>query len=545
MKKKSFIVVMVIMSMLALSVFASGIKYGGTLTLTGGAASPSPARIFNPFSPSVLYGAYAIYQPLLNVNSFNGNITPLLATSFKWENDGYKLVYQLRRGANWSDGIPFTSKDVVYTFNMLKKYPALDTSGIWSTGALSSVVADGKYTVVFSFKKLDTPLAISIDAIPIVPEHIWSKIKNPVTWTDPNPIGTGPFVFERFAGSTYFLKRNPNYWQKGRPYIEQLKFVIYTTNTAATMALSRGILDWGGYFIPSIEKIYVSRNPKYYHYWFPPLSVIGLFFNDQKYPFNNLQVRRAIAMAINKEQISKIGEYGYGLPADPTGLLPSFMKKWFYTPLESLKYKYDPKEAKKLLEEAGFKMGKDGIFVGKNGKKLIVNLSVVTGWTDWVTDVRLISQDLKKIGILVNIKSTTFSTYMASLSTGSFDMALMWTGSGPSPYFTFKARMSSKNSAPIGKSAPANYERWEDPITNSALQIYRESTSLFLKKRTMAILEWVMLTQVPFAPLYYGPVWYEYNTTHFVGWPTKENPYCVPTNGYGSFSIILTRVHLR
>ena len=540
MKRKGFFLILLFFVILGVSLFASGIKYGGTLTLTGGAASPSPARIFNPFIPTSLYGVYVTYEPLISINPLNGEETSWLATSYKWEDKNLKLVYQIREGVKWSDGIPLTSRDVVYTFQLMKKYPALDLNGIWSSG-LQNVSADGPNTVIFSFDKPNIPVQAYISSTLIVPEHIWSKVKDPVTWTNPTPIGSGPFVFDKFSGSTYTFKRNPNYWQKGKPYVERLKFVIYTTNTTATMALAKGILDWGGYFIPDIEKTYVAHDPENFHYWFPPGSTILLLLNNQKPLFASAKVRLAIAMAINKERISKIGEYGYGAPAHPTALLPSFMDKWFDPTLKPLVYKYDPEKSVEILKNLGFTRGTDGIFVDKGGKKLSATLLTVTGWTDWVTDAQLIAKDLKKIGILINVKSVTYSTYRASLSTGSFDMALMWTVAGPSPYFHYNGRLNSKGSAPIGKTAVSNYERWEDPITDAMLRIIKETSDFTLQKRAMSVIEKIMLTEVPSIPLFYGPTWYEYNTRRFVGWPTKENFYCYPY----SRLVILTHVHLK
>src|SRR5580704_19101019 len=169
---------------------------GGTLTIQGDTGNPSLVEYFNPFTPSTeLHGAFLIYEPLEIPSPVNGAYTPFLATGYKFTNST-TLVYTIRPGVKWSDGTAFTPADVVFTFNMLKKYPALDTTGIWAQ--ISGVSASGN-DVTFTFKAPDVPFAGTIAQVPIVPEHIWSKISDPTKYADTNPVGTGPFMLSSFA----------------------------------------------------------------------------------------------------------------------------------------------------------------------------------------------------------------------------------------------------------------------------------------------------------------------------------------------------------
>ncbi len=133
-----------------------------------------------------------VYEELVFVDNLeSGKTTPWLASAYAWSNDTKTLTFTVRAGVKWSDGVPFTANDVLFTFNLLKKNPALDLNSIWSV--LSSVSLKGTNQVVFQFKKAATPYFYYIaDQTPIVPEHIWSKISNPVTYLDATPIGTGP-----------------------------------------------------------------------------------------------------------------------------------------------------------------------------------------------------------------------------------------------------------------------------------------------------------------------------------------------------------------
>ena len=164
---------------------------------------------FNPFqSATELHGTYLIYAPLEIVSPVDGSYTPYLATGYSFTNPT-TLVYTIRTGVKWSDGKPFSPADVVFTFNLLKKYPALDGNGIWSQ--ISAVSASGNQ-VTFTFKAANVPFAGTIAQTPIVPQHIWSSI-TPVKYTNTRPVGTGPFKLSSFAPTQYTLTKNPSYWR--------------------------------------------------------------------------------------------------------------------------------------------------------------------------------------------------------------------------------------------------------------------------------------------------------------------------------------------
>src|SRR5579863_7718624 len=162
---------------------------GGTLTIQGDVGNPTLVENFNPLSSAELGGTRLIYAPLETVSTVNGSYTPFLATGYKFTNPT-TLVYAIRPGVKWSDGTAFFAADVVFTFDLLKKYPALDANGVWSQ--ISGVAASGS-NVTFTFKAPNVPFAATIAQTPIVPQHIWSKVSDPVKFTNTNPVGTGPF----------------------------------------------------------------------------------------------------------------------------------------------------------------------------------------------------------------------------------------------------------------------------------------------------------------------------------------------------------------
>ena len=183
---------------------------------------------FNPLNPSdSLLAVGFIYEPLVYVNPLqNGKTTPMLATSWKWGAGNKSLTFTIRQGVKWSDGTPMTAADVAYTFNLTKKYPALDLTGAWSV--LSSVTATGN-TVTMNFSTVAVPYFYYIaDQTPIVPQHIWSTLANPTTAPITNPVGTGPYLMSKCSPSNVTYTANPHYWQPGLPKITKIQYPAYT-----------------------------------------------------------------------------------------------------------------------------------------------------------------------------------------------------------------------------------------------------------------------------------------------------------------------------
>jgi peptide/nickel transport system substrate-binding protein len=253
-----------------------------------------------------------------------------------------------------------------------------------------------------------------------------------------------------------------------------------------------------------------------------------LYLNTAKSPFNLLPIRQAISLAIDRNQLYKVGENGYEPPASPTGLVLPNNNNSLAPEYANTTFSVDTAKATSLIESAGFTKGSDGIYQ-KGGKRLAFNLNVVTGWTDWVTDCQLIGSQLKAIGMQVTVNPIAFNAYYSSIQLGNFDMAMSWTNSGPTPYFLYYSMLSSSNTAAVGQAATSNWERWSDPKTDQLLAQYNNSADPNVQKQAIAGLEKVMVEQLPTIPLVYNATWYEYRTAHVVGWPDENNAYAVPS----------------
>ncbi len=524
---KSFLVVMMVFLMISPALYAQEVKYGGVLKI--GLSSGLTLCNYNPWSAgSTLYGAQLIYEPLVIIDPLTGSETPWLAESYEWQNDNLDLVLHLRENAKWSDGVPFTAEDVVFTFNMLKDYPAMDLANFWD-GTVDSVIAEDPYTVVIKFKEPNVLKFYTIVPTLIVPEHIWSEVEDPPTFANPDPVGSGPFLFESFdstlAMETYV--KNEDYWQEGKPYIDGIEITNYKTNETNLAAISSGQLDWSSSFVPDVEKVFISRDPENHRAWITQGAAVALHSNLTNYPFDIREFRKAMAMAIDKERVAKLAAYDYTPPAHPTALQPGHIEEWFYEPLEPLLYSYDPDESIAILEALGLERDAEGFFINpQTNQPFSFEITVVSGWTDWVQAANLISEDLKAIGIKANVNPVAYGQYAQSLYNGMFDFILGGPGAQANPYFYYNFFLNSENTAPTGEPAYAgNFERWIDPVSDVVLDLFKKSTDMDVQKRAATVLERIMLTDIPVIPLFYTPQVELYSTKRFTNWPSEENPY--------------------
>ncbi|HZV24692.1 MAG TPA: ABC transporter substrate-binding protein, partial [Acidothermaceae bacterium] len=191
---------------------SSGVHAGGTLTIQGDAGNPTLVENFNPLASAEMHGTYLIYEPLEIPSPIDGTYTPFLATDYKFT-DPTTLVYTIRQNVKWSDGTAFTPADVVFTFNLLKKFPALDLQGVWQQ--ISGVTASGN-NVTVTFKTPNVPFAATIAQTPIVPQHLWASVADPAKFANTKPVGTGPYTLASFAPTQYALAKNPTYWQASK-----------------------------------------------------------------------------------------------------------------------------------------------------------------------------------------------------------------------------------------------------------------------------------------------------------------------------------------
>ncbi len=382
------------------------------LVMTG-SGDPAFTKNFNPFTatglPSGQFIKGAIYEPLM-VSPLGGKPTiPWLAQSWKWSNGNKTLTLNLAKGVKWSDGTPLTSADVVYSIVDGKQSSTMDLSGFARPGTnFQSVKAKGPNQVVIGLKVADSQFIVStLNGLIIIPKHIWKNVSDPATFTNPKPVGSGPFTkITRFTGQDYVLAKNPHYWQAGKPLIPCLEYTQAASNDAALALIQSGQADWTHNFVPNVESAYVAKDPKHYHAFYATTAYpVSLVFDDTQYPYSITAFRKALSLAIDRNTVSKLGEYGYAPPTDAiglSGLFPGWVVDKSVKAQAKAMATYNPTAAKALLTGAGFTY-KGNNLIDPKGNPVKLDIHVISGWSDWVASNQIITKNLQAIGIDSNV----------------------------------------------------------------------------------------------------------------------------------------------
>lgn len=496
---------------------------GKVLTVTTGAAGTF-ADNFNPFSPNAEDPARGmIYEPLWFFDTADaGRSDPWLATSYAWSDGGKTLTFHLRHGVHWSDGRPFTSADVAFTFNLIRSDSALNGYGL----PLAKATTDGTYTAVVHFtRSAYSDLNYAAGLTYILPEHIWKSVKDPATYLDTHPVGTGAYEVSRVAGSVMKLTANPHYYMSGMPHFGTIEFLSFKGNTSSDLAIENGSLDWAGSYIPNIKREYLAKNPKFVVSDIP-LSVEFLVPNLVSGPTRHLAVRKALSDAVDRTRVSADVYQGYAEPTSPTGLLVPNFKSVLDPSLASTKFTYSPSAARKVLEAAGYRLGSNGIFDSPSGKPLDISVKVVSGYTDYIESLQIIAQEMKAAGINLTVDQESYSQFTADQDTGNFQLLIDNFGYTPQPYVYYNNLLDGASTPPIGKTdTVGNYGRYNNPTVNAAL------TAISAAKSTSSVLndyytvEKQFVADEPLIPLFDQQDEQEFNGNVVTGEPTPSDPY--------------------
>jgi len=509
----------------------------GVVTGTFGNTAPFAAD-FNPYSPSALDPTYGmIYEPLMFFDTAKaGVVQPWLATKYSWSDGGRSITFQLRHGVKWNDGKPFTSADVAFTFNNEKSDSALDNYGLPIAGATTN----GPYSVTINFTQpVYTDLYYIAGKIDILPQHIWSKVTNPTTWTDPHPVATGAYMVNSVSPQVLELTANPHYYLPGLPKIKTYRFLTYSGNTTADAAIIDGNVDWAGGFIPNINKTYVDKSSKNSLVDLP-LAVDFLIPNMVKGPTTSLAVRQAISDAIDRSYISQSVYNGYAPPSDPEGLLmPNYASIASSTAASDSFGGANPAESKHILEAAGYRLGSNGIFVSKSGAPLDINIKVVQGYTDYISILQILQSELKSAGINMTYTQEAYSVWSADQDTGNFQLLISNAGYTPIPYSYYYSLIDSAVTKPIGTSESiGDYGRYNNPTVNKLLATIAGTTNPAAQNPAFYQIESIFKQQLPDITLFAAQDEIEFDGNVVTGEPTKSDPYAgaaiwlSPDNGW-------------
>lgn len=509
----------------------SSTKSGSSPTLVmEGSPLGSMPQVFNPFSPvdpaNTAGATNLVYEPLMQFNLEDPGSAPQpwLATKESLSANGEALTLTLRTGVKFTDGSSFDATNVAWQFNLMasKAGSSINTSGL----PITKATATGANTVVIDFSSPQFTNLYNILGTLAIPEDVWSKV-NVSTYTDANPVGTGPYTVKTFTSQGINLTANPNYWG-GAPAVKNVSFPAYDSNNTANTALESGQLDWAGNFVTDIKADFEDKSPNY-HVGDTYLSTQTLTPNLDKFPFNagpngaaGLAVREAISDGINRTQIGTQGE-GTQQPgatgtASATGLTIPVDNSYVTPATAKLQTTYNPTEAKSILEKAGWTLGSNGKFSYK-GQELSIAIEDPQAYTDYIADDQIIAQELNSIGFNVTVDPVSVNQFGADVSDGNFTMVNRYGSAGTTPYNQYDSWLNFSNSAALGKDANQDQERFDDPAAVALLTNYASTTNTTTQTNDIVGLEQIVATQLPVIPLVYGASWSEYSSANFTGWP--------------------------
>ena len=489
----------ILLSGMMLSAMGSAQQRGGTLTVGLG----YDIDTLNVYSTGYLGDVQAaVVEGLLAPND-KAKYVPVLATTVPTiKNGGIKvaadnksmvITYKLRPNVKWSDGQPFTSADVKFTWDAVKdpKFIAESKDG---TEDIASIDTPNPLTVVVNYKRVAPDFASTLFTFGILPKHtLEGKDLNTDNYNQ-MPLGTGPFKVTQYVKGQYVvLERNPFYWRKDKagvqlPYLDKMIFKIIPDSNTLVTQLKSGEIQMA-YSVPYSQVPQLANQPGLTIVKNPVLSWQHLDFN-LKGPaaLRDPNVRKAVAYALDKATISKaLG--GYPVPIN-TVVVPVFS----YTNKNVPKYPYDLAKAKQLLDAAGYKVGADGIRV-KDGQRLSFNIMVQAGRSADEDAEQVIIAQMKAVGIELKPDNKSGVAFRDARYKGGYDLFYSgWITSADPSYSVF-----------FGTKGPNNGQGYSNPKVDALLATADSTLDPAVRTKALRDFQTLLMQDLPSIPVTTNP----------------------------------------
>ena len=467
-------------------------KYGGTFIYS---ARTEPETL-NP-NLSVNYEIQAvtanIYNGLLRQN-LDLSVRPSLAERWDISADGKTYTFHLVKGVKWHDGKPFTSADVKFTIErVVLPYHG---QGKAQFGVVESIQTPDDNTVVFRLKQPFPPIMqyLTVDGASIMPKHLLEGteiLKNNVMFA---PVGTGPFRLKEWVrGDHITLERNPDYWDKGKPYLDRVIVRFQTDPNARVLSLEAGEVSYITGYLPYSEYDRFSKDPKYKTTLegSERLASIAtnLCFNLTHPIFKIADVRRAFAYALDRKLIVDKAAFGIGEIA--TTHIPSFVA-WAHSK-DAPRYPYDRTKAEALLDAAGYPKDKDGI-------RMRVALKWNTNDAEHSKSAEVIQQLLGDVGVRVTLAPLEPGAYNEQIFLKwDYELVLRGIGTGPDPGVS--ALWRSYHTTNIAKTVGQNFMQYsntsvDDWFNKAAIEADQGKRAAYFKQ-----IQNQLMTDLPSIPI--------------------------------------------
>jgi peptide/nickel transport system substrate-binding protein len=375
--------------------------------------TPEPPSLVTAFNSAVM--VQQISPKMMDgLLAYDRDMKPIASLATEWETagDGLSIRFKLRPGVKWHDGHPFTSADVKYSVEeILKKHHPRGRS---TFGNVITVETPDELTAIVKLGKpsLYIMAALSASESPMLPKHLYENggepPANPLVSA---PIGTGPFKFVEWQRGRYIrLERNPDYWIRGKPYVDEMIIRFIPDSGARAVSFETGEIQVGGSDpvplsdlerLKSVPKLNVTTDG------YAMCGAMFYFeFNMRDPQFQDLRVRQAIAHAIDRDFVARNIWFGYGDVA--TGPISQKLKN-FYT-AEVPKYPFDTAKAEALLDEAGFPRKQGGI-------RFKITHDPSGYFEQYRRFGEYFKQAMRKVGIDVDLRNTDAATWQRRVYT--------------------------------------------------------------------------------------------------------------------------------
>lgn len=456
-----------------------------------------------------------IYDKLLELDE-NNEPKPLLAEAIEASTDNTRFTLTLRDGVKWHDGKPFTAADVEFSVDYYKKHAVADSAP--QLQALEDVTVDGDdVTFVLASPDPEFPKRLLAD-MRILPEHIWKAIDDPETATAEQAIGTGPYKlvsYEKDQG--YEFEANAAYTM-GEPKIDSLEVSVVPQQQTALAGLRTGEIDlWSG-TVPEEQAAGLEQQSGIEIVRGSGFTSTLLAFDNERAPFDNVEVRNAISAAIDVGELVETVLRGRGDPGSAGFWHPDAPGGSY------VEHSYDPARAKALLDEVGASPGADGIRV-LDGKPMAFSLLVQSSSPQRIRTAELIRDMLKQVGIQVSVDTMDSDSVDAKVWPGydvargrDYDMT-MWGWSAPVMLDTTMLPSIVESDVQLGR---LNITGTNDAELDQLSAELRAATTLDERYDLLGQLQERVVEQTPFVTLYYPEGAYAYRQDVFDGWVYQE-----------------------
>jgi peptide/nickel transport system substrate-binding protein len=493
-----------------------------------------PPSSWNPFNTgNYAMGTFGlVYEPLFLYDPLTNEYKPWLAESGEWTGDN---VYEVtvRQGVAWSDGEPFTAADVKYTFELAQDAP-VNISPVWDF--LDSIEQVDDYMLQFNFDPaLYQQWGNYLYTTPIVPQHLWEgkTVEEITSGINEDPIGTGPYLYETHDQSRMVWVKRDGWWATDAlgldPQPKRIVDIVNGSNNVALGLVLQGGLDLSNNFLPGIATLVQGGYGVQTYYPEAPYMLSAntawVLLNLEKAPMDDPAFRKAVAFAVDTDQIVNVVYGNIVQKANPTGLLPIWDQYIDQAVVDELGFSYDPDQAKQLLADAGYEdVDGDGFVEAPDGSKIELKIIVPFGWTDWMESIRVISNSAQAVGINLVPDFPDYPGYLDARNSGTFDMMIANDAQISNTPWTYYRWMFQHPIEDIATMQNGNYGRYDN---QEAFDLVDQLDMVPVDdlegmQAIMSDLQRIHLTDMPLIPLWYNGMWSQVNPAVWTNWPSSE-----------------------